>query len=362
MNAKTPLLTLRGIRKKFSDVEALKGIDLDVMPGEFLTLLGPSGCGKTTALRVIAGLETPDGGDIMLDGQRINGLPPEKRPVNTVFQNLALFPHMNVEKNVGYGLRMQGVDKKEIAQRVKESLELVQLPGVEKRMPDQLSGGQKQRVALARALVMKPRVLLLDEPLSALDMHLRKHMHKELKRMQRELGITFLYITHDQEEALNLSDRIVLMNQGRFVQIGTPQELYDFPRTHFAASFIGQSNLLRGVITGVGENKALLEVDGLSIPCIPRFPVGVGDEMALCIRAERLHYGSTPQGKAHLSGIIREHEYFGGAQRTVIELPGGQLLTAHRQVESAQDLSIGSRVFLWWDMQSAALVHWEERP
>lgn len=360
MDGKTPLLTLRGIHKRFSGFEALRGIDLDVMPGEFLTLLGPSGCGKTTTLRVIAGLEAPDEGAVALDGEDITALPPEKRAVNTVFQNLALFPHMTVEKNIAYGLRMRGVERKETAARVKEMLEMVRLTGVEKRFPSQLSGGQRQRVALARALVLRPRVLLLDEPLSALDLHLRRHMQGELKRMQRELGVTFVYITHDQEEALNLSDRVALMREGRFVQIDTPQRLYDAPASRFAASFVGQSNLIRGVITGCGEGKAVLEAEGLSLPCVCRRPVAVGDEMALCVRVERLHYASRPQGDIHISGILREHEYAGGLQRAVIELPGGRRLIAQRQVEDAQDCPVGSRVFLWWNIQAAALVPWEE--
>ena len=278
--------------------------------------------------------------------------------MTTVFQNLALFPHMNVEKNVGYGLKMRGVDKTEIAARVQEALALVKLEGVEKRMPDQLSGGQKQRVALARALVLRPRVLLLDEPLSALDMHLRRHMHKELKRMQRELGITFFYITHDQEEALNLSDRIALMKNGRFVQLGTPKELYDAPESRFAATFIGQSNLIRGMIEEVNGNGAVLRAEGLNLPCMPRNSVKPGDEMALCIRVERLHYGAAAPEGFSIPGVIVEHEYAGGVQRAVIELEGGHRLTAQRQMEGAQECAAGSRVSVWWDLSGAALVPW----
>jgi len=359
MDDKTPILTLRGIQKRFGDVKALGGIDLEVMPGEFLTLLGPSGCGKTTALRVIAGLENPDEGQVILDGQVINDLPPEKRPVNTVFQNLALFPHMNVEKNVGYGLRIRGAEKKEIATRVKEALALVKLEGVEKRMPDQLSGGQKQRVALARSLVLRPRVLLLDEPLSALDMHLRRHMHKELKRMQRELGITFLYITHDQEEALNLSDRIALMESGRFVQLGTPKELYDAPQSRFAATFIGQSNLIRGVVESADGERAVLAANGMKLPCANKNGLKEGSEAALCVRVERLYYALEAPDGFSVPGMVVEHEYAGGVQRAVIELAGGQRLTAQRQAENKQDCPVGSPVHAWWDTASAALVPWE---
>ena len=356
------LLSLRGVHKRFGAFEALRGIDLDIAPGEFMTLLGPSGCGKTTTLRLIAGLDAPDAGRVLLAGQDITALPPEKRRVNTVFQSLALFPHMTVEKNIGYGLRMQGEKRDAIAARVKEMLRVVRLDGAEKRLPSQLSGGQRQRVALARALAVRPQVLLLDEPLSALDLHLRRHMQQELKRMQRELGVTFLYITHDQEEALNMSDRVALMRDGRFVQIASPQQLYDAPESMIAAGFIGQSNLLRGVITGIGpEGRCSLEADGLAIPCQSRQPVAVGEEMALCIRSERLHDGAHPQpGAVHVSGMLRALEFAGGSQRAVIELPGGQRLTAQRQAEEARDCAVGSRVFLWWDTAAAALVPWEE--
>ncbi len=360
METQTPLLTLRGIRKSFGDFEALRGIDLDIYPGEFLTLLGPSGCGKTTTLRVIAGLETDHAGTVTLDGADITALPPEKRAVNTVFQNLALFPHMNVEKNIGYGLKMRGMKKEEIARRVEEALAMVQLSGQGKKLPSQLSGGQKQRVALARALVLQPRVLLLDEPLSALDLHLRRHMQGELKRMQKELGITFLYITHDQEEALNMSDRVALMRDGKFVQIGAPAELYDHPESLFAASFMGQSNILSGVITGIGGEKAMLETGGFSIPCLSHRPVAVGDRMALCLRAERLHYAAHPTGDIHISGILREHTYVGGLQRARIELPDGQMLLAQRQAEEKEECTVGTRVFLWWNPAAAALVPWED--
>lgn len=357
-----PLLSLRGVHKRFGSFEALRGIDLDILPGEFMTLLGPSGCGKTTTLRIIAGLESPDSGSVTLQGKDISALPPEKRQVNTVFQSLALFPHLSVEKNIAYGLKMRGEKKDQIAQRVQEMLHLVQMEGTEKRLPAQLSGGQRQRVALARALAVRPKVLLLDEPLSALDQHLRRMMQQELKRMQKELGVTFLYITHDQEEALNMSDRVALMRDGQFVQIGSPQQLYDRPETLFAASFIGQSNLLPGVITGCGaEGKCSLEMDGLSLPCLHDGPVAIGEKMALCVRTERLHYAAQPHpGPVHLSGILRALEYGGGVQRAIIELPGGRQLTAQRQSEEAASCSVGSRVFLWWDIAAAALVPWEE--
>lgn len=360
MTEKTPLLSLRGIVKRFDSAQVLRHIDLDLYPGEFLTLLGPSGCGKTTTLRIIAGLLAPDGGTVTLGGEDITALPPEKRAVNTVFQNLALFPHMNVERNIGYGLRMRGEKKDAIAARVREMLALVQLSGVEKRMPSQLSGGQRQRVALARALAVRPKVLLLDEPLSALDSQLRRHMQEELKQLQRDSGVTFLYITHDQEEALNMSDRVALMRNGHFEQLSTPQTLYDAPETTFAATFIGRSNVLPGVITGVGDGTAALEMDGLTLPCVTRRPVAVGDRMNLCVRVERLHYAAAPRGDIHISGILRHHEYVGGVQRAVIALPGGRELIAQRQTENQSDCPVGSRVFLWWDIRTAALTPAEE--
>lgn len=243
------ILELHNITKTFyatnETTEVLKGIDLNIAPGEFVTLLGPSGCGKTTLLRIIAGLETTDSGEVRLDGEEITNKEPHLRDVNMVFQNYALFPHMTVEENIGYGLKIKKVDKTEIKKRVTEMLSLVQLEGYEKRSPEKLSGGQRQRVAIARALINQPKVLLLDEPLGALDLKLRRQMQIELKQLQKRLGITFIYITHDQEEAINMSDRIAVMNQGVFEQIGTPNEIYYQPKTSYVASFVGDANLLR---------------------------------------------------------------------------------------------------------------------
>lgn len=234
------ILQLRQIRKSFDNTEVLKGIDLEVAQGEFITLLGASGCGKTTTLRIIAGLELPDVGQVILEGQDITNREPNKRDVNTVFQNYALFPHMNVSDNVGYGLKIRKVPKAEIAERVEQALRLVQLEGYGKRMPDQLSGGQKQRIAIARAVINEPKVLLLDEPLGALDLKLRRQMQLELKRLQKQLGITFIYITHDQEEAINMSDRIGVMHEGILEQLGTPNEVYYQPQTSYVADFSGK--------------------------------------------------------------------------------------------------------------------------
>lgn len=238
------ILKLQQIRKSFDHTEVLKGVDLEVAQGEFITLLGASGCGKTTTLRIIAGLELPDSGSVILEGRDITDWEPNKRDVNTVFQNYALFPHMNVADNVGYGLKIRKVPKAEIAERVKQALRLVQLEEYGKRMPDQLSGGQRQRIAIARAVINEPKVLLLDEPLGALDLKLRRQMQLELKRLQKQLGITFIYITHDQEEAINMSDRIGVMHEGVLEQLGTPNEVYYQPRTSYVADFVGNANIL----------------------------------------------------------------------------------------------------------------------
>ena len=249
-------LELKEIKKSFTEGEAvLDNISLEISKGEFITLLGSSGCGKTTTLRIIAGLEQPDAGSVWLDGREVTGLEPNQRDVNTVFQNYALFPHMNVAENIGYGLKLKKVPKSEIRKKVSQMLELVQLEGYERRKPSELSGGQKQRVAIARALVNNPKVLLLDEPLGALDLQLRRAMQIELKHLQKKLGITFIYITHDQEEAINMSDRIAVMKDGCIEQIGTPDEIYNHPKTSYVATFVGNANILHGVAESVqGEN------------------------------------------------------------------------------------------------------------
>ena len=242
------ILELQNIAKHFGDTDVLNGISISIGKGEFITLLGPSGCGKTTTLRIIAGLETPDEGRVILNGQDVTDSEPNKRDVNTVFQNYALFPHMTVAANIGYSLKLKKRPKDEIKKAVDDALALVQLSGYGKRMPAELSGGQRQRVAIARAVVNRPSVLLLDEPLGALDLQLRRQMQLELKALQKQLGITFIYITHDQEEALNMSDRIAVMKDGRFEQLGTPAEVYDSPRTSYVARFVGTANVLTGTV------------------------------------------------------------------------------------------------------------------
>ena len=254
-------LELKEIKKSFTEGEAvLDNISLEISKGEFITLLGSSGCGKTTTLRIIAGLEQPDAGSVWLDGREVTGLEPNQRNVNTVFQNYALFPHMNVAENIGYGLKLKKVPKSEIRKKVSQMLELVQLEGYEKRKPSELSGGQKQRVAIARALVNNPKVLLLDEPLGALDLQLRRAMQIELKHLQKKLGITFIYITHDQEEAINMSDRIAVMRDGRIEQIGTPDEIYNHPKTSYVATFVGNANILHGVAESIQGQNAIVKI------------------------------------------------------------------------------------------------------
>ncbi|MDL2318932.1 ABC transporter ATP-binding protein, partial [Eubacteriales bacterium OttesenSCG-928-A19] len=344
-------LRLEEIRKDFGEGEVLRGITLDVAAGEFLTLLGPSGCGKTTTLRIIAGLEMPTSGRVLLDGGDVTDLPPEKRNVNTVFQNYALFPHMNVAANIGYGLRLRGMPKPEIREKVDEMLRLVQLEGYEKRPPDSLSGGQRQRVAIARAVILAPAILLLDEPLGALDLQLRRQMQTELKALQSKLGITFIYITHDQEEALNMSDRIVVMRDGQFEQVGTPEEIYEHPHTRFAAAFIGQTNLLECTVEGPG----VLRLGDATFPGQFDAALSPGDKVAVCVRMERLRYDKAPrEGHWCLPATMIEHRYAGGSLHSTVELADGQRMTAFS--ERRQESEPGDAVCVWWNEKHAAVI------
>lgn len=353
-----PILRISGLSKDYGEGLVLKDMNLDVQAGEFLTLLGPSGCGKTTTLRIIAGLERPTAGKVYLEGEDMTSLPPEKRPVNTVFQNYALFPHMNVFANIAYGLRILHLSKQELKERVSAALSLVRLSGYEKRMPSQLSGGQRQRVAIARAVVLRPKVLLLDEPLGALDLKLRQEMQKELKLLQRQLGITFIYITHDQEEALNMSSRIVIMRNGRIEQIGTPEDVYERPLTLFAADFIGQSNLLHGTVTGILPDSLTLDISGISVPALPSdaYSPSVGDQVVLCLRPQRVRYGGAPQHNMPLKGIIQSKEYTGGMQHTRIALNNEVVLSAVTQSAELDTYPVGSEVYVGWSMRHAPLV------
>lgn len=355
---KEPIVKLSGVTKDFGKSEVLKNIDLDVYEGEFLTLLGPSGCGKTTTLRIIAGFEAPSQGCVYLEQNDVTVLPPYKRNVNTVFQSYALFPHMNVFDNVAFGLVEKKVPKPEIKQRVEKMLELVQLKNFGKRKPHQMSGGQRQRVAIARALVNNPKVLLLDEPLGALDLKLRKQMQVELKHLQKQLGITFIYVTHDQEEALTMSDRIAVMNNGSIEQIGTAQEIYEHPKTKFVAGFIGESNIIEASVTNISED--LIELTAENGVVHAKGSGFVQDEMIyISIRPENTKYSSEPVEHFRLRGIVKEHIYVGSIVKTVVALPNGQRLQLSRHPHSELP-EIGSAVTVYWDMDKAVIMHTAE--
>jgi spermidine/putrescine transport system ATP-binding protein len=321
--------------KQFGDVLAVDHIDLEVLDGEFFSLLGPSGCGKTTTLRMIGGFEQPTSGLIELQGEDVTWLPPYKRSVNTVFQSYALFPHLNIFENVAFGLRRRGVGRDEIKRRVGEMLELVELPGYDKRRPSQVSGGQAQRIALARALINRPAVLLLDEPLGALDLKLRKQMQVELKRIQQEVGITFIYVTHDQEEAMTMSDRIAVMNRGRYEQLGDPESLYERPATRFVAGFLGVSNLLRGRVEGGAGAFAVVRLAADATVRVPRSLVNGHAEIEVGVRPEkiRLHgiESQVPPDDNGLTGTIMDASYVGVSTEYLVETPGGARVSVYEQ-------------------------------
>ena len=351
------LLSLKQKKKNFGEGNVLMDVSLDVQRGEFVTLLGASGCGKTTTLRIVSGLETPDTGEVILNGRDMTDLPPESRPVNTVFQSYALFPHMNVEKNVAYGLRVRKMDKKAQAQRVKEMLELVQMSEYAKRMPAQLSGGQRQRIAIARALAPQPQLLLLDEPLGALDLQLRRQMQVELKRLQKKLGITFIYITHDQEEAINMSDRIAVMKDGRFEQLGTPEEIYDKPKTLYVAEFIGRSTILTGRVLSVSGSCAVIENEN------GRFSVDStnaslreGETCEVCVRTERMRQSKTPVEGFDLPATVREARYAGGNVLTYVTLRDGTEVVAEGVERMCDAPQPGDTVYMHWNPAQAAVI------
>lgn len=330
---KPVLLQIRHLSKSYGDTQILQNINLDIYDGEFLTLLGPSGCGKTTLLRLIGGFELPNAGSLQLEGVDIAGLPAEKRPINTVFQQYALFPHMNVYDNIAYGLKLKGVPKTEIDQRVREALAMVQLDHTINRRPQDLSGGQQQRIAIARAVVNRPKMLLLDEPLSALDAKLREQMQSELKRLQRELGITFVFVTHDQQEALSMSDRIAVMKNGVFQQIDTPIGIYESPANLFTASFIGETNLFKGKVLEVNPATIKVEVveqnDGFhpirELPR-PKFDVQVGQNVNLLLRPEDIRVYYTHEGHEGLIGNVVDSAYKGSTLDSVIQLKNGNIV------------------------------------
>ena len=326
------LVELRSLTKRFGDFVAIDDVSLTISAGEFLTLLGASGSGKTTTLRMIAGFEQPTAGEIWMEGQPIHLLPPYKRNINTVFQNYALFPHMSVWDNVAYGLRMRRVPKPDITERVGQVLEMVHLEQLARRIPRQLSGGQQQRVALARALVNRPKVLLLDEPLGALDLKLRKEMQLELKHLQTQVGITFVYVTHDQEEALTMSNRIALMRAGKIEQLGTPRDIYDRPATRYVADFIGETNLLPARVESSAGDRVTLRVANQVVQApAARAVTGAGQELWLSIRPEAmvLVNGSPPTNHNVLSGTVEEGIYAGSLTKLRLGLPGGATLVLH---------------------------------
>ncbi len=346
----TAEIRLIDLEKRFGAVRAVDGVSLDVRPGEFFSLLGPSGCGKTTTLRMIGGFELPTGGRILLREREITMDPPDKRPVNMVFQNYALFPHLDVGDNVAFGLKRHKVPKADIARRVAEALELVRLDGYEKRKPNQLSGGQQQRVALARALVNRPTVLLLDEPLGALDLKLRRQLQIELKRIQHEVGITFVYVTHDQEEALTMSDRIAIMSAGRLEQLGTPEELYERPASRFVADFIGSTNLLTGVIETDGlvrlasGERARIAHDG--------FPTGQTIEISL--RPESIELVPA-EAEGAIPGTVEQAAYLGTTMSYQVRTLGGLVLSV-LATKSGVRLPVGSAVAVTWSPSDALVL------
>ena len=348
-----PLLTFDGLSKAWGERAILDGFSLHVRDGEFITLLGPSGCGKTTLLRLLGGFETADAGRILLGDQDITRLPPHQRPVNTVFQNYALFPHMSVFDNVAYGLRMEGRPRDEIRARVDEALAMVRLADFAQRRPHQLSGGQQQRVAIARAVVKKPRVLLLDEPLSALDYKLRRDMQIELKRLQRDLGITFLFVTHDQEEALSMSDRIVVMREGHVEQIGTPREVYETPASLFVARFVGEANLFRGeVMAQEGDESLRARVEGQDVSLRPRGrQFAAGARVRVMLRPEDLRLSDPALGGAGWRGRVVERNYRGMTLETLIRLDTGLDVLASEFFDESHpdfDYGLGEPVLVNW--------------
>jgi spermidine/putrescine transport system ATP-binding protein len=353
---------LQNVTKRFGEVVAVDSVSLSVLQGEFLTLLGPSGCGKTTLLRMLAGFETPDAGRVLLGGKDVTEVPPYRRDVTTVFQHYALFPHMNVFENVAFGLERRGLSHEETASRSASALEMVRMSGLELRQPSELSGGQQQRVALARALVLEPRVLLLDEPLAALDLKLRKEMQLELKELQRRLGISFIYVTHDQEEALTMSDRIAVMNSGHIEQLGRAEEIYERPATEFVAGFIGVSNILEGTVESVDQQRSVIEIGGSRIHANAVVANGIGlkpgQGLRLLVRPEKIRISADTSEQA-LPGKIESAVYLGESTQWRLSLVDGQAITVLEQnthpFKSARS-RIGEKVFVSWDPESAVIL------
>ena len=347
---------LSAVTKRFGEFVAVDDLSLDIYEGEFFSLLGPSGCGKTTTLRMIAGFEEPTEGGISVGGDPMRRVPPYRRPVNTVFQSYAIFPHLNVFDNVAFGLRRSGVKGEELHKRVTDACEMVQLSGFEKRKPSMLSGGQQQRVALARALVNHPEVLLLDEPLGALDLKLRKEMQLYLKNLQHEVGITFIYVTHDQEEALTMSDRIAVMNEGRVQQVADPPTLYELPRNRFVSDFIGQTNVFSGTVESVSGKRITLSTPSGKVEATAReAEVEVGAEAHAAVRPEKVRFGS--EGDNVSTARIQQLVYLGVSTQYIAELPDGEKLVLYQQ-NSREDANpeIGEEVPVAWDARNCLIL------
>ena len=355
---RTVAVELFAVTKRFGEFVAVGDLTLDIYEGEFFSLLGPSGCGKTTTLRMIAGFEEPTEGGISVDGDPMRGVPPYRRPVNTVFQSYAIFPHLNVFDNVAFGLRRTGVKGEELNRRVTEACEMVQLSGFEKRKPNMLSGGQQQRVALARALVNHPKVLLLDEPLGALDLKLRKEMQLYLKNLQHEVGITFIYVTHDQEEALTMSDRIAVMNEGRVQQVADPPTLYDLPKNRFVADFIGQTNVFSGTVESVSETRVTLRTDaGVRVEAVAQVgnAIETGSEVHAAVRPEKVRLGS--DGDNVLPARVDQVVYLGVSTQYIAELEdGGTLVLYQQNVHDGTGPAEGDQVSVAWDARNCGVL------
>lgn len=348
------IVQLIDVDKSYGSNLVVKKMNMEIEEGEFLTLLGPSGCGKTTTLRMIAGFEDATSGIIMVQGERVEDKEPFERDVNTVFQSYALFPHMNVFDNVAYGLMIKKVPKAEIKTRVMEMLEMVQLIGYEKRKPDELSGGQRQRVAIARALVNNPKVLLLDEPLGALDLKLRKSMQIELKRLQKKLGITFVYVTHDQEEALTMSDRIAVMNGGIIDQLAAPMEIYNRPATRFVAGFIGESNIFDGQVTAVDGSTITVEAPQGTMQVTGEGFV-VGEEIHVSVRPEAVNYSKDPVAGFDLEASVLDFIYLGSTVKTTVSMKDG-FEAKFTRFEQGLDLKEGDKLYLSWNQDKAVAI------
>lgn len=349
-----PIISMMNVEKVYGNNHVVKNMNMTVYEGEFLTLLGPSGCGKTTTLRMIAGFETATSGIISIENERVDEREPYERDVNTVFQNYALFPFLTVYDNIAFGLNLKKVSKAEIKERVKEMLSLVQLEGFEKRKPSQLSGGQKQRVAIARALINRPRVLLLDEPLGALDLKLRKQMQVELKRLQKKLGITFVYVTHDQEEALTMSDRIAVMNGGVLEQIDTPDNIYEHPKTKFVASFIGESNVLEGVVEEAKETGCSVAVEAGKVQ-VKGKDLTKGERIFVSVRPENVKYSKEPVAGFNLLVMVKEFIYVGQTYKTIVTLSTGEELKIVR-FQKDYGVKEGDILYLYWELEQAVVI------